>query len=46
VTRYSGSAFTRMKLGRTLTRTRAPHVFETREDAQAFLAARKGSVRR
>ncbi len=46
VTRYSASAFTRMKLGRTLTRTRAPHVFETREDAQAFLAARKGSVRR
>ncbi len=37
VTRYSGSAFTRMKLGRAFTRSKAPHVFETAEDAQAFL---------
>jgi propionate CoA-transferase len=36
VTRYSGSAFTRMKLGETLAGA-APHVFETREAAQAFL---------
>ncbi|MCB1375652.1 MAG: acyl CoA:acetate/3-ketoacid CoA transferase [Rhodobacteraceae bacterium] len=40
VTRYSGSAFTRMKLGRTFRRSRAPHLFETAEDAQAFLAGR------
>jgi propionate CoA-transferase len=40
VTRYSGSAFTRMKLGRTLERSRAPHIFETAEDARAFLAAK------
>jgi propionate CoA-transferase len=39
VTRYSGSAFTRMKLGRTFSRTRAPHLFETAEDAKAFLAS-------
>ena len=38
VSRYSSSAFTRMKLGRTL-RSRAPHLFETAEDAAAFLAA-------
>jgi len=36
VTRYSGSAFLRMKLGETLAGA-APHVFETREAAQAFL---------
>jgi hypothetical protein len=35
-----------MKLGRTLTRTRAPHVFETREDAQAFLSARRGAAKK
>ena len=34
VTRYSGSAFLRMKLGATL---RAARLFETREQAQAFL---------
>jgi hypothetical protein len=27
-----------MKLGRTLGRSRAPHIFETAEDARAFLA--------
>ncbi len=39
VTRYSSSAFTRMKLGRTFGRERAPHIFETAEDARAFLNA-------
>jgi propionate CoA-transferase len=38
VTRYSSSAFTRMKLGRTL---RAPHLFETAADARAFLEAQR-----
>ena len=42
VTRYSGSAFTRMKLGRTFRGTRAPHLFETAGDAQAFLADKRG----
>ena len=36
VTRYSGSAFMRVKLGETL-RDAASHIYETREDAQAFL---------
>lgn len=36
VTRYSGSAFLRMKLGETL-RGGATHLFETREQAQTFL---------
>lgn len=36
VTRYSGSAFIRMKLGETLGAA-APHLFESREAAQAFL---------
>jgi propionate CoA-transferase len=35
VTRYSCSASMRLKLGETL--AAAPHVFETREAAQAFL---------
>jgi propionate CoA-transferase len=39
VTRYSGSAFTRMKLGRAFSRSKAPHIFESAEDAQAFLEA-------
>ncbi len=39
VTRYSSSAFTRMKLGRAFTRSAQPHIFETAEDARAFLAA-------
>lgn len=36
VTRYSGSAFMRMKLGEALRDVR-PHIFETQEQAQAFL---------
>ena len=36
VTRYSGSAFMRLKLGETLSGA-SPHIFETREAAQAFL---------
>jgi propionate CoA-transferase len=36
VTRYSGSAFLRMKLGETL-RGGATHLFESRAQAQAFL---------
>ena len=36
VTRYSGSAFMRLKLGETFAGA-SPHVFETREAAQAFL---------
>lgn len=35
VTRYSGSAFMRLKLGETL--KGASHIYETRESAQAFL---------
>jgi propionate CoA-transferase len=39
VTRYSTGAFLRMKLGDALTkRDVAPHIFETEEDARAFLA--------
>lgn len=37
VTRYSSSAFMRMKLGRTL--TRAHHIFETAQQASRFLEA-------
>ncbi|WP_375255211.1 acyl CoA:acetate/3-ketoacid CoA transferase [Yoonia sp.] len=36
VTRYSGSAFMRLKLGETLPGA-SPHIFETTEAAQAFL---------
>ncbi|WP_336509529.1 acyl CoA:acetate/3-ketoacid CoA transferase [Ruegeria lacuscaerulensis] len=36
VTRYSGSAFMRLKLGETL-RGAAPHIYETRQAAKAFL---------
>jgi len=36
VTRYSGSAFMRLKLGETFSNA-SPHIFETREAAQAFL---------
>jgi len=39
VTRYTTGAFLRMKLGDALTRRDvAPHIFETEEDARAFLA--------
>jgi len=44
VTRYSGSAFMRMKLGKTLGRGRPDHVFETAEEARRFLE--QGSGRR
>jgi propionate CoA-transferase len=37
ISRYATSAFMRMKLGRILTRTVAPHVFESRTEAQRFL---------
>ncbi len=36
VSRYTTSAFMRMKLGKILTRTVAPHIFESRSEAQAF----------
>ncbi len=40
ITRFATSAFMRMKLGQAFTRRNiAPHVFETKEDAQAFLAS-------
>lgn len=38
VTRYSSSAFMRMKLGQTFRREKAPHIFETAEDARRYLA--------
>ncbi|MEO1329487.1 MAG: CoA-transferase [Pseudomonadota bacterium] len=37
VTRYSGSAFMRMKLGETFRRETSPHIFESQEEARAFL---------
>lgn len=41
-TRYTTSAFMRLKLGAALAqRDVAPHIFETRAEAQAFLAAHK-----
>lgn len=36
VSRYSTSAFMRIKLGQVLTRTVRPHIFESRAEAQAF----------
>ncbi len=38
-TRYSGSAFMRMKLGSVFTRDRAPHVFESADEARRFIEA-------
>jgi propionate CoA-transferase len=38
VSRYTTSAFMRMKLGKVLTRSVAPHIFETQEEARAFLS--------
>jgi len=39
-TRYTTSAFLRMKLGEALAqRQMKPHIFETRDEAQAYLAA-------
>ncbi len=37
VSRYSHSAFMRLKLGKTLARDNAPHVFETAEEARSYL---------
>ncbi|MEM1342209.1 MAG: CoA-transferase, partial [Pseudomonadota bacterium] len=37
-TRYSASAFMRLKLGRVLDRTSGAHVFESAEEARAYLA--------
>lgn len=42
VSRYTTSAFMRMKLGNALTRRVAPHIFETREEARAFHHGPKG----
>jgi propionate CoA-transferase len=36
VSRYTTSAFMRIKLGRELTRTVRPHIFESKAEAQAF----------
>ena len=36
VSRYTTSAFMRVKLGQALTRTVRPHIFESRSDTQAF----------
>jgi propionate CoA-transferase len=41
VTRYAGSAFMRMKLGATLGRQRPAHIFETGEEARAYLEKRE-----
>ncbi len=45
--RYTTSAFLRLKLGEALARRRvAPHIFETRDEAQAFVhAAREDADR-
>jgi len=44
--RYTTSAFMRMKLGEALARRRvAPHIFETGEEAHAFVAAHGGDER-
>lgn len=42
VSRYSSSAFMRMKLGETLRRQSAPHIFETGEEAREFLRGAAG----
>ncbi len=39
ITRYSGSAFMRMKLGKVFARSKSAHIFETAEDARRFLGA-------
>ncbi|HRE86168.1 MAG TPA: acyl CoA:acetate/3-ketoacid CoA transferase, partial [Accumulibacter sp.] len=47
ITRYATSAFLRAKLGEAFSaRSIAPHVFERREEAQAFLAGRNGDAGR
>lgn len=37
ISRYTNGAFMRLKLGRILTRTVAPHIFETQHEAQAYI---------
>ncbi len=37
VSRYTTSAFMRVKLGKALTRKVAPHIFESKEEARAYL---------
>jgi propionate CoA-transferase len=45
ITRYATSAFMRAKLGEAFSvRSIAPHIFERREEAQAFLSGRDGSA--
>ncbi|MGH6624382.1 MAG: acyl CoA:acetate/3-ketoacid CoA transferase [Burkholderiaceae bacterium] len=45
--RYTTSAFLRLKLGEALTRRRvAPHIFETRDEAQAFVLSEPKDVER
>ena len=39
VSRYTTSAFMRLKLGQALTREVAPHIFETQDEARAHLEA-------
>ncbi|NNF73038.1 MAG: acyl CoA:acetate/3-ketoacid CoA transferase [Rhodobacteraceae bacterium] len=41
VTRYSGSAFMRRKLGQAFSRDRAAHVFETSDEARAYLSRQR-----
>jgi propionate CoA-transferase len=44
--RYTTSAFLRLKLGEALSRRRvAPHIFETEAEAQAFVGRQRGRVR-
>ncbi|MFY9830067.1 MAG: acyl CoA:acetate/3-ketoacid CoA transferase, partial [Rhodoplanes sp.] len=46
ITRFATSAFMRMKLGEAFTRRNiAPHVFEKKEDAQAFLSSLEAQER-
>ena len=42
VSRYTTSAFMKLKLGQTLEREHAPHIFETKNEAQSFLERLKG----
>lgn len=42
VSRYTTSAFLRLKLANVLTRTVAPHIFETRDEASEFLVQQHG----
>lgn len=45
ITRYATSAFMRAKLGEAFSaRSIAPHIFERREEAQAFLSGRDGGA--